>query len=92
MDNRRRMMRKQLAVAVMKLMLIFPVYAGWSGILYPDLTFQNGVCRAYSADGEERKEVTGQEFYEEVLEAEPEQVHIKSRLLEFLRMALNSYI
>lgn len=83
MDNRRRMMRRQFAVSAMKLMLIFPVFAGWNGFLYPDLTFQNSLCKAYTADGEERKEVTGREFYKELLEAEPEQIRVKSRLLEF---------
>ena len=74
--------KTQFAAFAMKTMLIFPVFAGWNGFLYPDLTFQNGVGKAYTADGEVRKEVTGREFYEELLKAEPEQIRIKSRLLE----------
>ena len=82
MDGQRRTMRKQFAMTAMRVMLIFPVFAWWNGFLYPDLTFRNGICKAYTDDGEERKEVTGREFYEELLKAEPERIRVKSRLLE----------
>ena len=83
MDEKKRTIYKQIAVTAMKVMLIFPVFAGWNGFLYPELTFQNDVCKAYTADGEEREEITGREFYEELLKAEPGQIRIKSRVLEF---------
>lgn len=73
---------KQFAAFLMWTMLIFPVFAGWNGFLYPDLTFKNGIGIAYDEDGEMRKEVTGRKFYDELLSAEPEQIRIRSRLIE----------
>ena len=74
---------KHFAAFAVWTMMVFPVFAGWNGFLYPDLTFGKSVGKAYTADGEERKEVTGRKLYEELLSAEPEQIRVKSRLLEF---------
>ncbi len=76
--------KRQSMIAMMRIMLVLPVFAGWSGFLYPDLTFQKGVAEAYSAENGEREELSGQEIYEKLLQAEPGQVRIKSRLYEFL--------
>lgn len=84
MNGRECKWRQQSAVVLVKMMLLIPVFAGWSGFLYPDLTFQKGVVEAYSVTGEEQIELYGQELYEELLKAEPEQIRVKSRLFEFL--------
>ena len=83
--NRQRWNRKQQgAVTILKMMLVFPVFIGWSGFLYPDLTFQNGVVEAYSVTDGEEKEMSGQEFYENLLQAKLGQIRVRSRLLEFI--------
>ena len=84
MNGRECKWRQQSAVVLVKMMLLIPVFAGWSGFLYPDLTFQKGVAEACSATSGEQIELSGQELYEELLKAEPEQIRVKSRLFEFL--------
>ena len=69
---------------ILRWMLVIPVFAGWIGFLYPDLTFENEVCKAYTNTGEERTELSGEELYRELLRAEPGQIRVKSRLLEFI--------
>lgn len=63
--------------------LLFPIVMGWCGLLYPNLTFQNDVCRVYSAEGERQTQLSMAECYEELLCAKPQQIRVKSRLLEF---------
>lgn len=74
--------KKQTAIVLMRTMLIFTAFAGWSGLLYPDLTFESGVVRVYNADGKEKSGLTGRELFEELLRAEPERIRLKSRLAE----------
>lgn len=77
--------KKQMAVSIMKMMLVFPAFTMWTGFVYPEITFQKNVGKAYTAEGEVRKEVSGMDLYRELFGAEPEQIRIKSRLLEFLK-------
>lgn len=84
MKNRKSEDRQRIAVALMKIMLFFPAFMGWCGFLYPELILPAGTYKAYTAEGDERKELSEREFYEELLQAEPKQVRVKSRLLEFL--------
>lgn len=84
MEKQKWNIKRQSAIIVMKIMLVLPAFVGWSGFLYPDLTFQQGVAEAYSATDGEKQELSGKEFYEKLLRAEPGQVRVKSRLLEFL--------
>ncbi|MBD5457125.1 MAG: hypothetical protein HDR27_00965 [Lachnospiraceae bacterium] len=84
MKDRKSENRLKIAAAMMKMMLFFPAFMGWCGFLYPELTLSEGTCKAYTAEGEEREGLSGKEFYEELLQAEPKQVRVKSRLLEFL--------
>lgn len=84
MKDRKSEYRLKAAAVMMKIMLFFPAFMGWCGFLYPELTLSRGTCKAYTAEGEERKGLSDREFYEELLQAEPKQVRVKSRLLEFL--------
>ena len=77
-------LKRHIAVTMMRVMMLFPVFAGWSGFLYPEFSFHRGTLRSYTAEGVERRGISGKEFYEELLEAEPKQIRVKSRLLEFL--------
>lgn len=77
--------KKQMALKAMKMMLVFPAFTVWTGFVYPEITFHGNVGKAYNAEGELLDEVRGMDFYRELLKAEPEQIKVKSRLLEFLR-------
>lgn len=77
--------KKQMAANILKMMLVFPAFTVWTGFVYPEITFHKNVGKAYTVEGEERKEVFGMKLYRELLNAEPEQIRIKSRLLEFLK-------
>ena len=77
--------KKQIAINAMKAMLVFPAFTVWTGFVYPEITFHKSVGKAYTATGEEREEIYGMDLYRELLKAEPEQIKVKSRLLEFLR-------
>lgn len=83
MKDRKSECRLKAAAAMMKIMLFFPAVMGWCGFLYPELSFTKGTYRAYTAEGEERDGISGREFYEELLTAEPGQMRVKSRVLEF---------
>ena len=73
----------QTAIVLLRTMLIFTVFAGWNGFLYPDLTFENGVAKVYTEEGMERKGLSGRDLFERLLDAEPERIRIKSRLAEY---------
>lgn len=77
--------KRQIVANIMKMMLVFPAFTVWTGFVYPEITFHKNVGKAYTAEGEERKEVSGIDLYRELLESEPEQIRIKSRLIEFLK-------
>ena len=85
MNNALINMKKQTAVTLMRMMLTFPAFVAWSGFIYPEMVFNKNVGVAYTAEHEEREDVTGMEFYRELFHAEPEQIKIKSRLFELLK-------
>lgn len=52
----------------------------WSGCLFPELLWNEDVCKVYEESGKEvTQEYTGQELYEMVCSAEPGQVRVRSR-------------
>lgn len=57
------------------------IAVGWCGVLYPQLIMTEDIYQIVSEDGEVRgmKDITD---YYELLQAEPEKLRIKSRLLE----------
>lgn len=77
--------KKQMAVTAMKMMLVFPAFTVWTGFVYPEITFQKNVGKVYTSDGKERGDMSGMDLYKELFKAEPEQIKVKSRLLEFLK-------
>ncbi len=60
---------------------------GWWGVLYPELTLTEDTFRIVWADQEvyrEWEEESAMEIYYDLLQAEPKQIKIKSKLLELL--------
>lgn len=58
---------------------------GWWGVLFPELSLTPDTCRVVVTDGGQPEEELSQtEIYYRLLSAEPEQIKIKSRLLEIL--------
>lgn len=58
---------------------------GWWGVLFPELSLTRDVCRVVRSDDMQPEEELSQtEIYYRLLSAEPEQIKIKSRLLEIL--------
>lgn len=59
---------------------------GFFGLLYPEFSIYEGTCRiVFNAEAEEEFTVPeGSELYYSLLSAEPEEIKIKSRLLEWL--------
>ena len=55
----------------------------WCGMIYPELSFPRDVLCILS-DGEPEQELWTPETYYSFLEAEPEQIEIKSRLAEWI--------
>lgn len=84
MKNWKYDINRRTAVTAMKILLTLPVLAGWCGFLYPDIAFPEGTCKAYTAAGEEKEPLSGKAFYEELSQAKPGRIRIKSRLLELL--------
>lgn len=84
MKNFKYDINRRTAVTIMKILLMLPALAGWCGFLYPDMVFPEGTCKAYTAAGEEKETLSGKAFYEELLQAKPGQIRIKSRLWELL--------
>lgn len=85
MDGYKINIKKQTVATIIKIMLIFPASTLWTGFMYPEIAFQKNVGKAYTVEGEVRPEVYGRDLYMELLEAEPGQIRVKSRLLELLR-------
>ena len=53
------------------------------GCLFPELIWNQEVCRVYAQDGEPLKEEQdGQELYEAVLQAQPGEIRVRSKFLE----------
>lgn len=67
---------------------IWLIYAfGWWGVLYPEFTLTEDTFRVVWVNGEKREEwdeKSATEIYCELLQAEPKQIKIKSKLWEIL--------
>ncbi|MBD5460135.1 MAG: hypothetical protein HDR26_04225 [Lachnospiraceae bacterium] len=58
---------------------------GWWGVLYPELSLTQDTCRiVWTEDMQPEEELSQTQIYYRLLSAEPEQIKIKSRLLEIL--------
>lgn len=77
-------------------MIIFAVLGFW-GMIYPDLCFTQDVCRVvYEHNRESGEEADtartpgiaagndGKDIFTRICEAEPEQIRVESRILDFL--------
>ena len=65
--------------------MVFILSAGWWGILYPDFSMTEDVVSVEedtSGDSGNQKDRSRTELFFDMLEAEPGQIHVKSRLLE----------
>lgn len=85
-----------IRIYISQLVLLSALSAGWWGILYPDLSFSEQTFAveqeaqdvgmqpaADIADNqEEKKELTGSEAFWALLGAQPEEIEIRSRLLD----------
>lgn len=85
-----------IRIYISQLVLLSALSAGWWGILYPDLSFseqtfaveqeEQNAERQPAADiadnQEEKKELTGSEAFWALLGAQPEEIKIRSRLLD----------
>lgn len=85
-----------IRIYISQLVLLSALSAGWWGILYPDLSFseqtfaveqeEQNAERQPAADiadnQEEKKELTGSEAFWALLGAQPEEIEIRSRLLD----------
>lgn len=66
------------------------LYAGWWGLVYPQLVITSDTCSVVCEDGTEEEQLrqaeqmTAEQMYRALQEAEPGQVHYRSRLLELL--------
>lgn len=90
------MKRCGIRIYISQLVLLSALSAGWWGILYPDLSFseqtfavaqeEQNAERQPAADiadnQEEKKELTGSEAFWALLGAQPEEIGIRSRLLD----------
>ena len=79
-DSRKRIgLRRTVATAAV---------IGFLGLLYPELCITEDTCRVVYVTEDGREEVVsvkeGSELYYQLLSAEPEEIKIKSRLLEWL--------
>lgn len=85
-------------------MIIFAVLGFW-GMLYPDLCFTQDVCRVIYENnlesGEESEKMqmsglttgnNGKDIFTQICEAEPEQIRIESKLLDFLERKRRSNV
>lgn len=69
-------------------MILFAAWGFW-GMIYPDLCFVEDVCAVYITEGEEAQvqidDMTmSPDIFTRLCMAEPEQIRVKSRLMEVL--------
>lgn len=69
-------------------MIIFAVMGFW-GMIYPDLCFTRDVCRVIDAKNHEAlgagyTVLNDKDIFTRICEAEPEQIQIESKFLDFL--------
>ncbi|MBD5477873.1 MAG: hypothetical protein HDR14_01065 [Lachnospiraceae bacterium] len=72
--------------------LVILAALGFFGLLYPEFSIYEDTCRiVYSVEGGEEALTVpeGSELYYSLLSAEPEEIKIKSRLLEWLSRYFN---
>ena len=66
------------------------LYAGWWGLVYPQLVITSDTCSVVCEDETEEEQLkraeqmTAEQLYRALQEAEPGQVHYRSKLLELL--------
>lgn len=76
--------------SIIKLVLCFCLYMGWWGLLYPELLITSDTCSVICEDGTDgeakdpTEQMTAEQLYRALQEAEPGQVRYRSRLLELL--------
>lgn len=75
--------RAGFGIYILQWTMVFILSAGWWGILYPDFSMTEDV---FSVEGDtsggNEKDGSRTELFFDMLEAEPGQIHVKSRLLE----------
>lgn len=55
----------------------------WWGNLFPEFTWNTEVCRVYDLESRtELEDLTGEDLYEAILHAKPEEIKLESKLLE----------
>lgn len=75
-----------MKIRIKKTMWIIFALGFW-GVLYPELTLTEDTLRIVWEDGKEQEEwerESAAKIYYDLLQAEPKQIKIKSRLLEIL--------
>lgn len=68
----------------MKKMIWIMAALCWWGTFFPELSLGRDTCRIVWTQEEEQEEYTPTEIYYKLLSAEPNQIKMKSRLLEIL--------
>ena len=77
--------RAGFGIYILQWTMVFILSAGWWGILYPDFSMTEDVVSVEedtSGDSGNQKDRSRTELFFDMLEAEPGQIHVKSRLLE----------
>lgn len=75
---------------IARLALCVCLYAGWWGLVYPQLVITSDTCSVVCEDETEEeqlkqaKQMTAEQLYRALQEAEPGRVRYRSRLLELL--------
>lgn len=80
---RRECMRKEcIRIYIGQLAILAVLSAGWWGILYPNLSMTEETFQAVAEDGQTDDTVSGTEGFFAMLKAQPEEIKVKSRLLD----------
>lgn len=73
---------------IVRFALCVCLYAGWWGLVYPQLVITSDTCSVVCEDGEEQpggaEQMTAEQLYRALQEAGPGQVRYRSRLMELL--------
>lgn len=75
-------MRKKLETGI----ILFAAMGFW-GMIYPDLCFTQDVCAVYTYEDEAEqkdREIAYADIFTRICEAEPEQIRVKSKFMEFI--------
>ena len=91
---KRCMKKYKVCIYISHVMIVYMVSAGWWGILYPEFGFSQDTYCVVAEQGEQETKYeeqqpveletknTGADVFRKMLEAEPGQIKIKSKLLE----------